>query len=132
MLNMRAAAQICEGVVGVERYFRGFIDRLAVFIHAALLQSLDQIDLKGLVFEDLPGFFGRDDFFLELVFSGNDLAHAFFNRFEIFRGKLAGEFKVVIEAIHDWWADGDLGFAWFEKLHNGLGHDMGGGMSNFI
>ena len=53
---MRAAAQVGEGIVLVDRDFRLLIQRVAVLVEAALLQALDQFQLVGLVFEDLARF----------------------------------------------------------------------------
>ncbi len=55
-------------------------------------------------------------------------AHLGLDGFEVFRGEGALEGEIVVEAVFDGRADGDLGRG--EEFFDGLGHDMGGGVAN--
>jgi hypothetical protein len=87
-----------------------------------LLQAIDQLQLIGLVCEDAASFIGGDDFFLEIVMASNDLPHALFDHFQIFRGEGTRQVKIIIETILNRGPDGELTVG--EHLQDCLGHDM--------
>ena len=105
-------------------------ERVAVLVKAALLQPIDQLLLVGLPFEDLPGFTGRNLFAHERVPAGDNLAHPFFNRFQVFGRQRPGEIEIVIEAVFNGRANRDL-CSW-ELLQDSLRHDMGGRMPDAV
>ena len=76
VLDVRAAAQVGEFVVDVQRDLRLALQRAPIFIEIALLQASDQLQLVGLILERLARLLSRDHFALELVPPGDDLAHA--------------------------------------------------------
>ena len=60
-LHVRAAAQVGEGVGGVDGDLGLLLQRVAILVEAALLEPVDQLQLVGLVLEDLAGFIGGND-----------------------------------------------------------------------
>ena len=56
--------------------------------------------------------------------AGDDLAHFGFDGFQIVRGERRRTGEVVIEAVLDGWADGDLGIG--IQFLDGFGHHVGG------
>jgi hypothetical protein len=87
---------------------------------------IDEFDLEGLalVAEHLLGLVTAPDFARERSVARNDLAHLRLDRRKILGGERLVAEEVVIEAVFDHRADGDLR-ARPQRLH-GLGHDMGG------
>ena len=65
--HVRAAAQVRERIVLVDRDLRLLLERIAVLIQSAFFQPFDQFQLVGLVLEDLARLIGRDDLLHELV-----------------------------------------------------------------
>ena len=130
--DVRTAAKIGEAVVRIKRDLRLLFERVTVFIQAALLQAFDEFQFVGLVLEFFFSFSSGDDAFFELVLFVEDLSHPFFNGGEIFRLELARQIEVVVKAVLDGRADGDLGVAGREHLSDGLGHDMRGRMADLV
>ncbi len=58
VFHVRPAAQVDEGVVFVSGDIRLLLQRVAVFVQAAFFQAVDQLQLVGLVVEDVAGFVG--------------------------------------------------------------------------
>jgi hypothetical protein len=88
--------------------------------------GVDQLDLEqlALVAKDALGVLARPDLFAERFVAGDDFAHLFLNHPEIFRGERLVAEEVVVKAVLDHRADGDLG-PWPERLHR-LGEHMRG------
>ena len=76
ILDVRPAAQVHEGIVLIDGDLRLLLERVAVLVQAALLEPVDQLQLVGLVLEDLARFVGGHDLLHELEFAGDDLPHA--------------------------------------------------------
>src|SRR6516164_3284258 len=96
---MRTAAQIEPVALLVD------LDRL-IFGN-----GVDQLDLEqlALVAKNLLSLLARPDFLSEGFVARDDLAHLLFNRGKIFRRERRVAEKIVIEAVIDHRADGDLG-----------------------
>ncbi len=62
----------------------------------------------------------------------HDGAHALLDGGEILGGELAGKLEIVIEALLNWGADGDLSLTRVEEFSHRLSHDVRGGMTHFI
>ena len=120
--HVRPPAEVLERVllVGCDRH-RAF-DGIAILVRRALFQPFDQLDLVDLILEDGFRFAGGYFFTLKLMALLDDLLHPLFDALEILLRQRARQFKVVVEAVLDRRADGDLGFR--ELLQNGLGHDV--------
>ena len=95
---MRAAAEIEPVALVID------LDRLVAG------NGVDQFDLEGLalVAEHLLCLLARPDFLGERFVARDDLAHLLFDRGEIFRRERLVAEEVVIEAVLDHRADGDL------------------------
>ena len=97
------------------------IEPVALLVDVDLLvrrNGIDQLDLEhlALVAEDLLGLVARPDFFGERFVARDDLAHLLLDRVEVLgRERLVAE-EVVVEAVLDHRADGDLG-AGPQRLH---------------
>ncbi len=122
-LHMRAAAQVRERAVRVERKLPSLVKRLTVLIEPALLQAADEFLLVGLVSEDPARLFGRDHLPLKRKVGRDDLAHPLLDLLQVLRRQCAGQVEVVVETILDRWADGDLGLPG-EQLHHRLRHHV--------
>jgi hypothetical protein len=116
---VRAAAEVGEGAVGVER------DRVDAVVAD---QVLDELDLVVLAFraEALERLGDRDVLAHEGFVGGDVLAHPRLDRLEVGvgDGDAVGEVEVVVEAVLDRGADGDL-HAGIE-LHDRGGEHVGG------
>ena len=128
--HVRPAAQVHEDIVLIDRDLRLLLERVAVLVEAALLEPVDQLELVGLVLEDLARLVGRDDLLHEVVLAGDDLAHALLDRLQVFGREVARQVEVVVEAVLDGRADGVLGLR--EHLHHGLRHDVRGRMAHLV
>ena len=96
--HVRPAAEIGPLALGIELHL--LIGR----------NGVDQFDLErfAALLEQALRFFARDDPLRKRLVAGDDLAHALFDRREVFgRERLVTE-EVVIEAVLDHRADGDL------------------------
>ena len=109
---MRAAAEVEPVALEID------FDRLVAG------NGVDQLDLEGLalVAEHLLGLFARPDLLRERLVARDDLAHLLLDRGEIFRRERLVAEEVVIEAVLDHRADGDLR-ARPQRLH-GFGQHM--------
>jgi hypothetical protein len=91
-------------------------------------EVLDQLDLVvlALLLEALDGFVHRHIGALELLVGADVLAHLLLDALEVVLGELGavGEVEVVVEAVVDRGADGDLHAG--VELHDGGGEDVGG------
>ena len=116
---MRAAAEVLEGAVAVER------DGLDAFVAD---EVLDQLDLEALVLaaEDLDRLGDRHVAALELLVGGDVLAHRLLDLRQVVFGDLCigRELEVVVEAGLDRRADRHLGPR--VELDHRLGHHVGG------
>ena len=105
------------------------IEPVALLVDLELLvgrDGIDQLDLEhlALVLEDALRVIARPDLFREGFVARDDLAHLLLDRLEILgRERLVAE-EVVVEAVLDHRADGDLG-ARPQRLH-GFGQHMRG------
>ena len=111
------------------------VDEAAFAIEGDVFFGRDGLDDLGLVF-----FADREEVFCSLVtvpFLAHDflvelcqLVHAFFDGGEVFgcEGALVG--KVVVEAVFDDGADGDLGVG--KQILHGVGHQVCGGMPDDV
>src|SRR5438067_6392644 len=112
---VRAAAEVGEGTVAVER-------------HGGLAEVFDELDLVALalVLEALDGLLGGNVRALERLVGLDVLAHLLLDALEVGVRDLhsLGEVEVVVEAVLDRRADGHLS-AWVE-LEHGLGEHVGG------
>src|SRR5262249_29271582 len=105
------------------------VEPLALAIDFDLLvfrDGVDQLDLEqlALVAEYALGLLARPDLFAEGFVAGDDFAHLLLDGGEIFRSERLVAEEVVIKAVLDHRADGDLG-AWPQRLHR-LGEHMRG------
>ena len=109
------------------------IEPVALLVDLELLvgrDGIDQLDLEhlALVLEDALRVVARPDLFREGFVARDDLAHLLLDRLEILgRERLVAE-EVVVEAVLDHRADGDLG-ARPQRLH-GFGQHMRGVMAD--
>ena len=112
--HMRAAAEVEPVALEID------LDRLVAG------NGVDQLDLEGLalVAEHLLGLLARPDLFRERFVARDDLAHLLFDRGEIFRRERLVAEEVVIEAVLDHRADGDLR-ARPQRLHGFRQHMRG-------
>ena len=103
------------------------IEPVALFVDIDLLifrNGVDQFDFETLthVGEDALGVGARPHFFGEWLVARDDLAHLFLDRREVLRCEWLVAKKVVVEAVVDHRADGDLR-ARPQRLH-GFGEHM--------
>lgn len=129
MLHVRPAAEVFEGVMLVGADHRRLVGLVAVLVDAALGQPVDQLQLVGLVGEELARLVGADLAVLEGMPAGDHLAHAFFDGLQVLGGEGArpaivalAQVEIVVEAVFDGRADGDLGLR--VQLQYRLGHDV--------
>ena len=113
MLQMRAAAQVLP---------------VAVPVHAQRLvagDGVDQFDLEGLaallVMPDRAG--AVPDFGAHGIAGVDDLLHLLLDQAQILGGERLGAVEIIVPAIFDHRADGDLHIR--PDLLHGAGHDMG-------
>ena len=137
VVQVRPAAQVDEVIVLIGGDGRRFLGLLAIFVHAASLQPLDQLDLVGLVGEKLLGRDRADLLPDERILAGRDLAHAFLDRLQIFGRegfqravRVATQIKIVVETVLDRRPDGDARVR--EALDHRLGHHMRGGVAQLV
>ena len=122
MGHVRPLAQILEGVLGIgadDQILDGpllVLDVITVFVELPPQQSVDDLQLVGLILEQFARFLGRHDLVAQGVLAGDDLAHALLDAFQIAlresaaaAGLVLAQVKVVIEPIVDGRADADLG-----------------------
>src|SRR5262245_13022716 len=105
------------------------VEPVALPINLDLLvfrDRVDELDLEqlALVAEHALGVVARPDLFAEGFVAGDDFAHLLLDDAEIFRGERLVAEEVVIKAVLDHRADGDLG-AGPQRLHR-LGEHMRG------
>jgi len=127
-LDVRPTAQVGEAVMRIGRQFRGFIDLVAIFVQPAFFQSFDQLELVRLVLKQFAALIGRDRAAHEGIIPLDNVAHAFLDSLQVFRGEWAGQVKVVIKTFFDGRTDGKLSARKF--LEHRLGHDMRSRVSN--
>ena len=116
---------------------RLFVRFVAVFVDVALVQTVDQFQLVGLVGEELAGLAGADLAVGKIVPAADNLAHPLLDRFQILRPEGArgavlrdAEIKIVIEAVLDRRSDRILGLR--IKFQHRLRHYVGCAMANLI
>ena len=109
---MRAGAEVCELALRVERDVRVFG------------QVVDQLDLIRLILflHVFDGFLARQLKALELQLFLADLAHLGLDGVEIFLREVERRVKVIIEAVVDRRADGELDLG--PQTLDGLRHDV--------
>ena len=95
---------------------------LPVFVHAALFQVVDQLDLVRLIGELLARFVRAHFAVDERVILADDLAHPRFDLVQVFRQQCARQVKVIVKAVLDGRADGDLAFG--EHFQHRLRHHV--------
>ena len=105
------------------------IEPVALFVDLDLLifrDGVDQLDLEqlALVAEGFLRLLARPHFLGEGFVAGDDLAHLFFDGVEVFRRERLVAEEIVIEAVLDHRADGDLG-AGPQRLHGFREHVRG-------
>jgi hypothetical protein len=103
---------------------------LAVFVQGATLQPIDQLQLVGLVVENLAGLLGADLSADEAMVAPNDLAHPRLDPGKVVGGQCAGQLEIVVEAVFDRRADGELALR--EELQHRLRHHVRGGMPDAV
>ena len=134
VLHMGTAAQILEGVLGVGRDDLAALGFLAVLVHRAFDQALDQLQLVGFVDKQLAGLVGVDFPVHKRMLATDDAAHAPFNLLQILRQEGAGptlfhaQVEVVVEAVLNRRPDGQPGVR--IQFAHGLGHDMAAAVPN--
>jgi hypothetical protein len=122
IVHVRATTEVHERIMLIDRYLRFDIQRISVLVEAALFQSLDQFQFIRLAFEDFARFLGGQHFLLEVVMTGDDLAHAFFKLGQILLRDRLRQLEIVVKAVLDRRTDRVLGFRKF--FQDGLRHDM--------
>ncbi len=105
------------------------VEPVALLVDLDLLvlrDGVDQLDLEqlALVAKDLLRLVAAPDLLGERSVARDDLAHLLLDRLEVLRGERLVAEEVVIEAVLDHRADGDLG-AGPQRLHR-LGQHVGG------
>ena len=85
MLDVWTATEIFEGILLVCRNLDSAFDFLSVFIYAAGFKAIDQFEFVDLAGKEIARFISTDDAFFKGKAAANDLPHAFFDRFKIFR-----------------------------------------------
>ena len=134
VLHVGAAAQVLEGVLGVGRDDLAAFGFLAVLVHRAFDQALDQLQLVGFVAKQLAGLVGTDLPVHKRMLAADDAAHAPFNLLQVLRQEGAGpvpihaQVEVVVEAVLNRRSDGQAGIR--IQFAHGLGHDMGCAVPN--
>jgi hypothetical protein len=113
--DVRAAAEIGEGTVGVDR------DRFVV------AQLADSLELQRVVGEPPVGGLPVHDLAHERIVRLRHLAHAGLDPFEVLRRERAGHLEVVVEAVLDRGAEADAGAG--KELADRGGEDVGGRMA---
>ena len=108
---MRALAEVKELALSVQRDAR---------IHDAL----DQLDLEGLIGEELHCLGLRDLAVLERHVAFHPLAHAFFYLGQVLRREGSRQIEVVVEPVLNRRPNRELRVR--EHLEYGLGHDVRG------
>ena len=98
---------------------------LAIELHLLIGRNgVDQLDLErfALLLEQALRLLARDDPLRKRLVAGDDLAHPLFDRREVFRRERLVAEEVVVEAVLDHRADGDLRSG-PERLH-GFGENV--------
>ena len=95
-------------------------------------QAVEDFEFVGFVLSADASFgvFAGDFFALDGKLAIDDFDHLFFNRLEIFIAKRIRCIKVIVEAIFNPRADRNLCLG--KELLHGHGHDVGGGVANFL
>ena len=116
--HVRAAAEVDE-LLGVA--VRAHDAGIGAF---AGVDALDDLDLVGLVGEQLEAVVDAVLLADEGLVLADDLAHARLDALEVLVGEVraAGQLEVVVEAVLHRRADGELGAG--PELEDGLGHDV--------
>ncbi len=131
VIQMGAPAQVSEMVMGIEAQGLDWtLSRLTVFIYTASGQSLDLLQLVGLVGKFLLSLFDADLPLLEGVLVSDDFPHAGLDFAQVIGRQRARQVKVVVEAILDRRAKSYL--ALWEQLQHRFGHDVGRGMAQSL
>ena len=116
--DMRAAAQIDERAVGVDR------DR---FVGS---QVADALKLERIVHESLPGLFPAHFLTHERVIGLRHLGHLLFDRVDVFGRERTADVEVVVKAVLDGRAEADLRFR--EELTNRRRQDVRRGVAQHV
>ncbi len=92
----------------------------------------DDLELQGMVGEDLAGVVGRDLVTQERLLLVDDLTHARVDALEVFRceGGAARQLEVVVEAVLDRWADAEGRVR--EQIEDRLGQYVGRRMADRV
>src|SRR5262245_41782581 len=90
-----------------------------------LIEKLDLIILPALP-EICPNLLPWPLHTMHSIIGSDDLAHLGFDAFQVFQRERLWAVEIVVEAVVDGGANGDLGLG--EESFDGLGHDMGGAM----
>ena len=129
---MRATAQVHERAIDIERDDRLLLEGVAVLVEPALLQPVDQFKFVRLVCELAARLVRRDFAAHEAGVLGNDLPNAPFDFRKVVLRDRARQIEVVVKAVFDGRADGNLDLARREHFHDRLRHHMRGGVTNAI
>ena len=127
---MRTAAQVCECILLVDRNLRLDVERIAIFILAALFESFDQLQLVRLIGKNFLCLICRNNRLLKLMLALDDLSHPLFDLFQIFGREITWQIEVIIKTIFHRRADRDLAVG--EHLEHCLRHDMRRRMADLI
>ena len=128
---MRSAAEIRKLILRVDGQALGRVgDRLAVVIEAAVYQVIDQFQLVRLVVKDRARFRRRHLAHGKFMTAGQDLFHPLFDPLDIVVADRLRQFKIVVKAVLDRRADGDLCLR--EAFQHRLRQHMGGRMSDLV
>jgi len=101
-----------------------------MFVLQAAFQVGDQLQLEGLVAENLAGLVGADHFLVEFVIALDNRTHARLDILQVLGCERAGQVEVIVEPVINSRADGDAGAG--EFIQHGLRHHMRGGMAQFV
>ena len=108
------------------------VGELSMFVEAHLvdLDAVDQLELERLIGEEATRFVLVHLAMEEGVVGGDGGAHPLIDSAQVFGCERTGQLEVVVEAVLDRRADGELGAG--EELQHRLRHDMGGGVAHAV
>ena len=137
MFHMRPATQILKRILLIGADHHLGLDLVAILIHAAFGQPVNQFQLIGLIMEDRARLVRRHLAIGKLVPPADDLAHALLDLLQVFGREAArlavgllAQVKVIVKAGVNGRPDGDLGLR--VQLQHRLGHHMRGAVPDAI